>query len=343
MAKWGEGDPRWIVEERPDAVNVNNWHWTEKDAKAWSKDKLKELLVNLNLDNSAGTCKITEIDRCDGDATANNRKAKIIVFYEWEITLKWKGKTTDGDQSVSGNIIVPNLSDENTMEDLDIQITSEKSTSQDEKMKTALREECTEKIRDAFQKYIEALKKEYTQNMILPKKEDVVAKDATKMSNLTSGMKNACNVTHGNQPSKVVSGVKLILKDIDSSTSMMCTARDVFNVLLKPEMFKAFTNGSGKIDPKVGGTFEMFGGNVSGRILTIEEDKKLVQLWRFKHWPEGHYSHVTFTFEQTSDSTNVKINQKGVPEDDVETTREGWERYYWGPIKRTFAFGVSFS
>ena len=27
MAKWGEGDPRWIVEDRPDAVNVNNWHW----------------------------------------------------------------------------------------------------------------------------------------------------------------------------------------------------------------------------------------------------------------------------------------------------------------------------
>ena len=27
MAKWGEGDPRWIVEERADAVNVNNWHW----------------------------------------------------------------------------------------------------------------------------------------------------------------------------------------------------------------------------------------------------------------------------------------------------------------------------
>jgi hypothetical protein len=27
MAKWGQGDPRWIVENRPDAVNVNNWHW----------------------------------------------------------------------------------------------------------------------------------------------------------------------------------------------------------------------------------------------------------------------------------------------------------------------------
>jgi len=29
MARYGEGDPRWIVEERPDALNVNNWHWYE--------------------------------------------------------------------------------------------------------------------------------------------------------------------------------------------------------------------------------------------------------------------------------------------------------------------------
>ena len=29
MAKRGEGDPRWIVEERSDSHNVNNWHWKE--------------------------------------------------------------------------------------------------------------------------------------------------------------------------------------------------------------------------------------------------------------------------------------------------------------------------
>eukprot|EP00976_Prorocentrum_cordatum_P032330 657303-Prorocentrum_minimum.AAC.4 len=27
MAKWGEGDPRWKVEERTDGCNVNGWHW----------------------------------------------------------------------------------------------------------------------------------------------------------------------------------------------------------------------------------------------------------------------------------------------------------------------------
>lgn len=55
MAKWGEGDPRWIVEERPDATNVNNWHWTEKNACAWSKDKIKEIFKDFEI--SGDNCK----------------------------------------------------------------------------------------------------------------------------------------------------------------------------------------------------------------------------------------------------------------------------------------------
>ena len=49
MAKWGEGDPRWIVEERPDATNVNNWHWTEKNADQWSKAKLRVSFIHFLL------------------------------------------------------------------------------------------------------------------------------------------------------------------------------------------------------------------------------------------------------------------------------------------------------
>lgn len=49
MAKWGEGDPRWIVEERPDATNVNNWHWTEKNATPWSKERLQQLFIDFKI------------------------------------------------------------------------------------------------------------------------------------------------------------------------------------------------------------------------------------------------------------------------------------------------------
>lgn len=67
-----------------------------------------------------GTCKVTEVLKCEGDASANNRKAKIIVFFEWELKLKWKAKVPGEEKSIEGNIEIPNLSDENTVDDLDV-------------------------------------------------------------------------------------------------------------------------------------------------------------------------------------------------------------------------------
>ncbi|QQP58081.1 Activator of 90 kDa heat shock protein ATPase -like protein 1 [Caligus rogercresseyi] len=79
MAKWGEGDPRWIVEERPDATNVNNWHWTEKNADSWSKGKLESLFKGLRVEEpSLGVATITEIESLEGEARVNNRKSKLI-------------------------------------------------------------------------------------------------------------------------------------------------------------------------------------------------------------------------------------------------------------------------
>jgi len=103
------------------------------------------LLVGFNLDNKVGTCKITEVSKADGDASANNRKAKIIVFFEWELHLKWKAKVPGEEKSIEGTVEVPNLSDENTVDDLDIQFLTESTTNAAQLMKGALRTEGTEK------------------------------------------------------------------------------------------------------------------------------------------------------------------------------------------------------
>ena len=69
----------------------------------------------------------------------SNRKGKLIFFYEWDIKLKWKGTLTpedppcededsddDGDdkdsKEFSGEIEIPNLSEENDPEDIDVSV-----------------------------------------------------------------------------------------------------------------------------------------------------------------------------------------------------------------------------
>ena len=70
----------------------------------------------------------------------SNRKGKLIFFYEWDIKLKWKGTLTPDDppcgegegedsgddddekekKEFSGEIAIPNLSEENEPEDIDV-------------------------------------------------------------------------------------------------------------------------------------------------------------------------------------------------------------------------------
>ncbi|MFS7955523.1 putative activator of 90kDa heat shock protein ATPase [Helianthus anomalus] len=49
MAKYGERDKRWIVEDRPDGANVQNWPWAETDCLEWSKNLLTKLIANQTI------------------------------------------------------------------------------------------------------------------------------------------------------------------------------------------------------------------------------------------------------------------------------------------------------
>ncbi|XP_006746810.1 activator of 90 kDa heat shock protein ATPase homolog 1 [Leptonychotes weddellii] len=166
MAKWGEGDPRWIVEERADATNVNNWHWTERDASNWSTDKLKTLFLAVRVQNEEGKCEVTEVNKLDGEASINNRKGKLIFFYEWSIKLNWTGTSKSGVQ-YKGHVEIPNLSDENSVDEVEISVSLAKDEP-DTNLVALMKEEGVKLLREAMGIYISTLKTEFTQGMILP-------------------------------------------------------------------------------------------------------------------------------------------------------------------------------
>ena len=42
-------------------------------------------------DPKVGKVAVDKVDKIEGEARVNNRKAKLIFFYEWEIKFTWKG------------------------------------------------------------------------------------------------------------------------------------------------------------------------------------------------------------------------------------------------------------
>lgn len=61
------------------------------------------------------------MDKMEGEAVANNRKGKLIFFYEWDLTITWKGRLNGGDfKEVEGKIHIPNLSEENDVSEVEV-------------------------------------------------------------------------------------------------------------------------------------------------------------------------------------------------------------------------------
>jgi len=158
MAKWGEGDPRWIVEERPDAVNVNNWHWTEKNACSWSTSKFKELFVNYKILHDLFKVRIVDVEKAEGEANVNNRKGKLIFFYEWVLTLTWRGKLKSSDEYVTGKMVIPNLSEENDLDEIDVEMSVNEKTPDADTLRMLLHKHSKDNIRELIGKYIKSLK-----------------------------------------------------------------------------------------------------------------------------------------------------------------------------------------
>jgi len=334
MAKWGEGDPRWIVEEREDGTNANNWHWTEKNATKWSKEKLTELLVDLSASDATGEATLTAMDTISGDAIANCRKGKLIFFYELVLKMKWKGKTPDG-TVCNGTLEIPNLSEEQDMEDIEVAVTlTSDRTPERNKVKDIVRKKIAELIRQQLAKWFTLLKEEYAVNLVKPTK---------GKATVTAGVKVAPPKAEAAAPASAPKPVaKAVQRNVTITLAddFRCTSEQLFRALLTEDQVRAYTQSECKIDPKVGGEFSMFGGNISGVFKEVVPHSKIVQAWRFKHWTAGHFSDVTMTMKEKGDMCTLTLSQTGVPEADAESTKAGWRSNQWQRMKAILGFGA---
>lgn len=131
---------------------------------------------------------------------------------------------------------------------------------------------------------------------------------------------------------------------ITDSTEFRTTAAELYQTFTDPQRLAAFTRAAPQnfTGAKPGGTFALFGGNVSGEFTELEEPTHIVQKWRLKQWPEGHYSTLSIWFDQNDvDAVTVmRVEWKGVPVGQEESTKGNWGEYYVRSIKTTFGFGT---
>lgn len=65
---------------------------TERDVSGWSSERLRQLLLGVRVEGPEGFCQLTDVSKLDGEASINNRKGKLIFFYEWQLRASWLGQ-----------------------------------------------------------------------------------------------------------------------------------------------------------------------------------------------------------------------------------------------------------
>ncbi|XP_004497884.1 uncharacterized protein [Cicer arietinum] len=349
MAKYGEGDKRWIVEDRPDGTNVHNWHWSETNCLEWSRTFFNNLFNNLKiLDGQNGLhVTIKKVDKLDGEAYVNVRKGKIIPGYEISASISWEGEARDSDgkllHKVTGTVEIPYISDENADEDPEVRVSVKDEGKIGKNFRDAVLAKGKGLILEKVRVWVESMSKggpvkdELETKKVPPKSNSLASAVVGKKKEEEVGVKEK-------EKEKVKKGCKVI----SLNEKFNCRAKDLFEILMDENRWKGFTHSNARISKEVGGEFSIFDGSVTGANLELQEGKLIVQRWRFGSWPDGMQSTVRIVFEEPeSGVTVVKLTHTDVPEEDrygnatvVENTERGWRDLIFQRIRSVFGFGM---
>ncbi|KAG6511323.1 hypothetical protein ZIOFF_029383 [Zingiber officinale] len=362
MAKYGEGDKRWIVEERADGTNVHNWHWTERNCLEWSRSFLSSHLSGLTiLDGEGGlTIRTKALDKLDGDAYVNIRKGKIIPGYELSLSLGWEGEACDAADGsappllkVSGTVEVPYLADENAGEDPEVRITLRDDDGPiGRRIKDAFLAKGKPVILEKLRIFVETMSKGGPAKDELEAKKplSVTAKNIPSTASAAAAKTPAAAAVNNAvvAPPKEKKKNKEGFKNISLTEKFYCRARNIYEILMDENRWKGFAQSNARISKEVGGQFSLFDGSITGVNEELQESKLIVQKWRFGSWPDGLYSTVRLTFEEPEQGvTIVKLTQTDIPEEDkygnatvVENTERGWRDLIFHKIRGVFGFGM---
>jgi activator of HSP90 ATPase len=118
---------------------------------------------------------------------------------------------------------------------------------------------------------------------------------------------------------------------------LKASPRRIYEVLLDSKQFAAFSGMPAKIDPKAGGAFTTFGGQIEGRTVELVANQRVVQAWRPTDWDPGVYSIVRFELKPEGASATVVLDHTGFPEGDFDHLAWGWNAHYWEPLKKFLA------
>jgi len=121
------------------------------------------------------------------------------------------------------------------------------------------------------------------------------------------------------------------VKEYKQYISVSAEPEDVYACLTNPFTIELWSDMPAKLEAKEGTEFEMFEGDITGKILELEPNKKVVQQWYFGEQEEP--SIVTFKIHPDKGRVSLEMRHTNIPDEAYDEIAEGWRKYFLGRIK----------
>ncbi|KAF2972670.1 hypothetical protein GQX73_g937 [Xylaria multiplex] len=320
--------------------NPNNWHWVSKNTSAWAQDWFQVNLPQLSAQDGEVTAKISKVLSMDGDVDVSQRKGKVITIFDVKLVLEYSGSAPDADD-VSGTITIPEVAHDTDEDEFVFDIDIHAESKEKQPVKDLIRSKLVPQLRKELLKLGPEMIAEHGKDIqhaagsnpssgFSTPKFHVPTGAATKSDTAPSTQKNAGSIVN--------------TTTLSEQEEFRTTAAELYQTFTDPQRLAAFTRAAPKRfdGAKVGASWELFDGNVAGEYRELQEPTKIVQTWRLKQWPAGHYSQQTLNFDQNDVDgvTVMRVEWSGVPIGQEEVTKRNWDEYYVRSIKKTFGFGT---
>ncbi|KAG9068876.1 hypothetical protein KI688_011165 [Linnemannia hyalina] len=315
--------------------NVNNWHWVDKNCINWAKTYFETELSGVTTEANGASVKTLAVTSVTGDVDVNQRKGKIITIFDVAISLTFEGTTADG-TAVTGKIEIPEVAHDTDEDDYVFDVSIDADSSAKQPVRDLIRKSLAPLLRKKLSVFAIDLIKVHGKDVQI---EGEASKPSTPVPTPTPSPAPSARSASSASSIPAAAPGTVNTTTLEDTVELQASAHDIYDVLLNQAKVQIWTRSNkSTIEAKVGTTFSLFGGSVTGENKELVEDKKIVQSWRQSSWPAGHYSTVTLEITQNANSTAIKVKQEGVPVGEQDTTRQNWSNYYWAEIKRTFGY-----
>lgn len=317
--------------------NPNNWHWVDKNCLSWAREHFGKELVGLKAADSDIEVSVSKVKSVEGDVEVCQRKGKVISLFDIVIDLAWEGKV--GESEVRGEIKIPEVSYDNDEDDYQFQITIDNDSSEKRPAKALVRQKVVPQLRKKLAAFGPTLIETHGGEIQHTGNEPI---------HWSSSNKPGSSVTQSKESTSSSSGSDQKYFGVSAYNTTSITVKPVFNAspeqlystLMTTQLVAIWSRSAPSLEPKVGGQFSLFGGNVSGKFVELDENKKIKLEWRLRDWKAGHHAIVTHSFIVGNGETTMETLWEGVPIGQEETVKENFNEYYVKPIKATFGFGL---